>query len=191
MQARWCLYGWIVITTPGYALIPPGNIIYPYERKHRCWLNLSLLTCFCYRTPIHSANSTFKCGMSSLLKTHCTVLFLHNRVWAWEQVLFLNPVLNKCWRSLWKLRSLKWCNIFSPVLSLGRVTWLQQGFEVGLQEMSLGAALPLSTHTWSGWPTVNVKNLLQGRCGSGTVWATSERGQNNFLSFFFVLSVLS
>lgn len=122
---------------------------------------------------------------SSLFKIQCTVLFFHNRVWAWEQVLFLNPVLNKCRRSPWKLRSLKWCNIFSPVLCLGRATWLQQGFEVGLQEVSLGAALPPSTHTWSGWPTANVRDLLQGRCRSGTVWATSKRGQNNFLYIYY------
>lgn len=74
-------------------------------------------------------------------------------------------------------------HFFPLFLYLGRATWLQQGFEVGLQEVSVGAALPPSTHTRTGWPQW-VKDLLQGRCRAGTVWATSERGQNNFLCYF-------
>lgn len=41
-------------------------------------------------------------------------------------------------------------HFFPLFLYLGRATWLQQGFEVGLQEVSVGAALPPSTHTRTG-----------------------------------------
>lgn len=108
---------------------------------------------------------------SSLPKTHCTVLFLHNTFWSWEQVglfFFLNPVFNKCW---WmKIQMSKMMQHFFSCSCLGRATCLQQGFEVSCQEISLGAALPPSTHTWIGGPqwisgTCYRAGAHQGLCG--------------------------
>lgn len=50
---------------------------------------------------------------------------------------------------------------------------------------SVCGCCPPSQHPHEEWvTTMNVKDLLQGRCRAGTVWAASERGQNNFLCYF-------
>lgn len=101
----------------------------------------------------------------------------------WVVFFFKSSLQEMLMKSL-KIQKSKMMQHFFSCSCLGRATCLQQGFEVGPQEMSLGAALPPSTHTWSGRLTVNVRDLLQGRCRSGALWATSERGQNNFLCCF-------
>lgn len=125
VQARWTLYGWVVIIMTGWDKFWFLLIILAFHpsHKHRYWLNLSLQARIHYRTPVHSANSLYSsCRSSCLLKTHCTLLFLRKEIRVWEQVLCLKSSpywtlekSSKTWKSQ-MMQRFSFCNL--PVKNL-------------------------------------------------------------------------